>query len=274
MKKFKLVKLLCFGLIVASISACSSSAAKLTISGSTSMAPLMEKLTKVYSENSNEEIVLSPDGSSAGIKAAIEKVSDIGMSSRPLTTEELQSGVVDYKVAIDAIGVVVNNKNSVKDLSMQQLHDIFSKKIVNWKELGGEDLQIVLVSRESGSGTKSAFEETLDLIKEDKSSVVDSLGPITANSTGAVIENVSQKEGAIGYISVDSVDSKVKLLSIDKKIPAEKTISDGKYPLSRDFHLVYKEENKNVSSFIEYLQSNDGQEAIKEAGFVPVKAGK
>ncbi|WP_423363195.1 phosphate ABC transporter substrate-binding protein [Mycoplasma sp. P36-A1] len=271
MKKKKLLKFFSIALLIVGLTGCSESSIKMEISGSTSVAPLMEKLTSAYTKKTGEGIVLAADGSSAGIKAAASKVSDIGMSSRPLAEDELQLGLVDYKIAIDAIGVVVSNENSISNLTVNQLHDIFSGKITNWKELGGFDVPIVLVSRESGSGTKSAFEETADLIQEDKSSIVDTLGPIVVNSTGAVIENISEKKGAIGYISVDSVDEKIKLIGVNGIVPNEETISNNQYILSRDFHLLYMKENTDVKQFIEYLKSEDGQKEIRNSGFIPGK---
>lgn len=260
-------------ILVVSLTGCSSSGggANLEISGSTSMAPLMEKVKEAYVKKTHKEISISPDGSSAGIKAASAGVSDIGMSSRPLDSDELKLGMHDYKIAIDAIGVIVSGQNKVNNLSVEQIQKIFSGKITNWKEVGGADIPIVLVSRESGSGTKSAFEETIGLLNEDGSSMVDVNGPITVNSTGAVIENVGSKKGAIGYMSLESVDEKVKMIGVDGVKPDEHSIADGKYKLSRDFHLIYKDDTGEVKEFVNYLKSKEGQEEIRKAGYIPGK---
>lgn len=237
----------------------------LEVSGSTSIAPLMEQLVKGYGKDVN----VNADGSSAGIKAVQEEVSDIGMVSRELKDKE-QEGLETSVIAKDAIAVVVNKNNSVKQLTKQQLQDIYTSKIKNWKDVGGKDLAIVLTTREDGSGTRSAFEEILDLLNEDKSSKIASPNLVVSNSTGSIIENVKQKEGAIGYVSLGSVDASLTTIALDNVIPNDQSIKENKYLLSRNFNLVSKNADKKTNEFLDFILSPDGQKIVKEQGFIPL----
>lgn len=266
----RIVSVVAVAILAIGVAGCSgSNSDSIQVSGSTSVAPLMEKIKAAYTKDNKVEIAINPDGSSAGIKAADAKVSNIGMSSRVLSDDEKGLKLTDDVIALDAIAIIVNTDNKITNISLDQLKNIYAGKITNWKDLGGANQPITLVSRESGSGTKTAFEETLKLLNEDGSSKVDTLKPITANSSGAVLENVKTKPGSIGYISVESADKSVKVLSLDKVKPEEKTILDKTYKLSREFHLVYKEANDQTKKFLDYINSAEGKKVIKAAGFVP-----
>jgi len=268
----KKILTLCLALFaVLGLTACGGGNA-LEISGSTSVAPLMDKLAGFYQDETGNEVNVTSDGSSAGIRAAIEGVSDIGLSSRELTESELAEDITAYVLAVDAIGVIVNTGNDVSNLTTEQLTQIFSGQITNWNQVGGADLPIVVISRESGSGTRTAWEETLHLLNDDGTSKVDDAKPIIGSSTGAVLENVGNTAGAIGYLSIESANDSVRLLSVNGVAPSEATIVDGTYPISRNFILVYKEGNEKVDSFLNWVRGAEGQAHIREAGYIPASS--
>lgn len=243
----------------------------LEVSGSTSITPLMEKLSKSYREENNIAININSDGSSAGIKAASLGISDLGMTSRELKGDELNLGLNQTLIAYDAIGIIVNSGNGIKNLSMDQLHDIFSGKIRNWKYVGGMDLPIVVISREDGSGTRIAFEEMVDLLNEDGTSKVNIPLPVIVNSSGSTIENVKQKIGAIGYVSAGSINDEIKTLKIDNVFPTSESIRSKEYKISRNFILVSKDESEDTKKFIEFILSEKGQVIVNEKGYTSAK---
>lgn len=262
MKKF----ILGFMLII--LCGCSSNQNSIEISGSTSMAPVMNKLGEYYLKEYDVKVNVNADGSSAGINAVENGVSSFGLSSRELNAKELKMNLNDYVLAIDALGVIQNEKNNVKNLTLSQLHDIFTGKILNWKEVGGIDLPIVIISREDGSGTRTAFEEKLDLYNDDKSSKVDAIRPVIVNSNGAVVENVKQKEGAIGYLSVGSIESGVKLIAVDNILPTANNIIGDKYPLARNFNVLYKKLDEREKKFLEFLKGKEAKKIIESDGLI------
>jgi phosphate transport system substrate-binding protein len=269
--EFYLKKILSLVLILLVCTSCKESSNQLEVSGSTSIAPVMEKLIASYEKDNNVKINLTADGSSAGITAATDGVSDIGMSSRSLTKDELKDDLNVNIIGIDAIVVVVNKNNGVDNLTIDDLHDIYSGKKTNWKDFGGINRPIVLVSRENGSGTRDAFEENIKVKTDQGISLVDSNNPVIVNSTGAVIENVAQKEGAIGYMSLGSVDDEIKAIKLNGVEPSEQSIIDKKYPITRDFYLVSKKDNKKVDEFISFILSKKGQQIMENEGFIKVK---
>lgn len=267
MKK-RILGVLVVGLLL--FSGCSKSNS-LEVSGSTSIAPLMEKVSAAYKAKSEVEVNINADGSSAGIKAASEGISQVGMVSRELKDEEKSLGLETHVIALDAIAVVANKENSVKNITLDQLQQIYSGKIKNWKELGGADLPIVVVTREDGSGTRSAFEEIVDLLNDDKSSKVDNASPVIVNSTGAVLENVSQKSGAIGYVSLGSVNNTINTVAIDGVSANEATVKAKTYAISRNFNLVTKDQNDTTKAFIDFILSSEGQKVVVDEGFISIK---
>ncbi|MDF9867489.1 phosphate transport system substrate-binding protein [Bacilli bacterium PM5-3] len=266
MKKIiSLLIFLSFGLM-----SCSQKA-EMEVSGSTSVAPLMNEIIFKYQKDHDMKINLTADGSSAGIKAVANNISNIGMSSRELNDEEKKLNLNSYVIALDAIGVIVNKDNGVNNISLQQLHDIYSGKITNWQDVGGKNLPIRVISREDGSGTRDAFEETVSLLNENKTSEVAKTKAIIVNSSGAILENVIQKKGAIGYISLGSANNDIKLLAINNVKPNEENIKAKKYLLSRDFIIVTKKENEIIKQFINYILSDEGQKIVKNNNYIPVK---
>ena len=201
MLKKKIAALLCgvvvvSGLVVGCGSGNSSKeSAKITISGSTSVGPTIEVLAEAYEKNNDVKIEVQQVGSSAGIKNTIEGTSNLGMSSRDLKDEEAQS-VEGTKIAIDGIAVVTNKNNKVEDLTVEQVKDIFTGKITNWKEVGGVDAEIVVVSREEGSGTRDGFQDILGFESEEliKNAQI-------CDGSGNIKSTVEGNENAISYIS-------------------------------------------------------------------------
>lgn len=236
--------------------------------GSTSMEKLANALGEAFMvKYPNVTVTAEFVGSSAGVEAVGDGVADIGNSSRNLKDEEKSKGVVENIVAIDGIAVVVDNANTAEDLTKQQLSDIYTGKIKNWKDAGGNDRPIVVVGREAGSGTRSAFEEILGL--EDICKYSNEL-----DSTGAVMAKVASTPGAIGYVSLDVVDNSVKPLKLEGAEPTEEAIKAGSYFLSRPFVMATKgeisEQNELVKTMFEFISSDEGYEIIKSVGLITV----
>ena len=243
----------------------SNTGATIAISGSTSVGPLAEKLAMKYQETTDDKVEINQVGSSAGITNATTGVSEIGMSSRDLKEEEVAEGLEEIAIAYDGIVVVTHPTNEVKDLSMEQIKQIFTGEVTNWKELGGENLEIVVVSREDGSGSRDAFQEIVDygsgeLIKN----------AIIASGNGNIKTTVATNKHAIGFISFEYIDESITPLKIDGVEPTAKNVLDGHYKLSRPFLFVYKDVTDSGQQFIDYILSNAGQEIVAETGAIPV----
>ncbi len=251
----------------------SSGELSISVVGSTSVAPLAEYEAENFLRVNKEiEIAVQSVGSSAGIKAAMDGTADIGMSSRNLKDEE-KEGLKEFVVALDGIAVVVHPTNKIKDISKEQLLAIFQGKIRNWKEIGGKDAPIVVISREEGSGTRGAFEEMtgLEIEKNDKKYTNLYSRAIITDGNGSVKQNVALKENGIGYISVGSVDDSVKSIAIDGILPTDENIKDGEYLISRPFILLTKgNPSPEAQIFIDYVLSPEGQQIVKEHFYITV----
>jgi len=242
---------------------------KVSLDGSTSMSKLMEYLQESIKEvYPNLTLEAQFTGSGTGIKAVTSGTADIGNSSRSLTDDEKAAGLEENIVALDGIAVIVDKDNTVKDLTKQQLADIYTGKITNWKELGGADQSIVVVGREAGSGTRDGFESILDVKEKCQYA-------LQLNETGAVVAKVQETKGAIGYASLDVVQEsadKVNVLTLDGVAPSEATILDGTYALQRPFVMATKgkveEQSEQVQAVFEFINSEAGQAVIKKAGLV------
>ena len=236
--------------------------------GSTSMEKFANALSESFMEKyPNVTVTAEFVGSGAGIEAVSNGTADIGNSSRNLKDEEKAGGVAENIVAIDGIAVVVDGANTVEDLTKQQLSDIYEGKITNWKDAGGNDAPIVVIGRESGSGTRSAFEELLKL--EDMCKYSNEL-----DSTGAVMAKVASTPGAIGYVSLDVLDDTVKAVKLEGAEPTEENIKAGSYFLSRPFVMATKgdisEQNELVKALFDYIYSEEGTEIVKSVGLIAV----
>ena len=233
--------------------------------GSTSMEKVIGALGEAFQNDTGISFTYNPTGSGSGIKAVQEGRCDIGLSSRDLKAEEKEAGLSGTVLAYDGIAVIVNPENSVADLSVETIAKIYTGEITNWSEVGGNDVEIVLIGREAGSGTRDGFESITDT--EDACQYRQEL-----TSTGDVITTVSQNPGAIGYASVASVKDTVKAVTVDGVAPTEATIKDGSYGVQRPFVLVTKtgvELSDAAFKFFPYITSADANEIISAAGVVP-----
>ncbi|MEG0295988.1 MAG: phosphate ABC transporter substrate-binding protein [Clostridium sp.] len=241
---------------------------KIAISGSTSVGPLMEKFAKEF-QGKNEEVTIeiNQTGSSAGIKDAINGVSEFGMSSRDLKDEE-KSQVDSTLIAYDGIAVITNTANTVKELTKDQVKGIYTGKITNWKEVGGKDAPIVVVSREEGSGTRSAFEEIVgykseELVKEAQ----------IADGSGNIKTTVKGNENAVGFVSFEYLDDSIGALNIDGVQPTAEKVKSKEYKLSRGFLLVNKkgEVSEAGKKFVDWILSDEGQTMAEANGAIKLK---
>lgn len=237
----------------------------LTASGSTSVQPLFEKLGEAFSvKYPAASVEVQGGGSSTGYKNVVAKVSEVGNLSRELKDEE-KANVTRHVIAIDGIAVVMHKDNSVKNLTKDDVIRIFCGEVNNWKDLGGEDMEISVISREAGSGTRSAFEEILGI--EDKVVATQEL-----NETGLVKSTVASNPNAIGYISLGSLDDSVQAASLDGVAPSHDTILDGSYILQRPFlSCNVGEVSPLFQAFLDFIQSPEGEKVITENGYFPVK---
>ena len=237
-----------------------------TLAGSTSMEKLANALAEGYmAANPGVTVQAEFNGSSAGVEQMLSGTVNIGNASRNLKDSEISEGAVENIVAIDGIAVIVDNANTVTNVTTEELVKIYTGEINNWSQLGGNDQPIVVVGREAGSGTRGAFEELLEI--EDKCVYAQEL-----DSTGTVMANVAATPGAIGYVSLDVLDDTVSVLSIDDVVASEENIVAGTYSLSRPFVMATKgeitEQSELVQSFFAYIQSEEGQAIIKQVGLI------
>lgn len=239
--------------------------AEITIAGSTSVQPISEALAEEFmTKNPNIKVNIQGGGSSAGIKAAQEGTANIGSSSRELKSEE--SGLTETVICKDGIAITVNTKNAVNNLSVDQIKKIYTGEITNWKEVGGADQKINVVTREAGSGTRGAFEELV----MSKQNINDKA--IVQNSTGAVRTVVASDPNAIGYISLAGLDQTVKAVTVEGVQVSTDNIINGTYKIQRPFLYLTKEAPAGaVKTFIDFVLSAEGQSIIKQEGLVSVK---
>lgn len=237
----------------------------ITVAGSTSVQPFSEVLAEEFmAQYPQAKVNVQGGGSSQGIEAVRTGVAEIGASSRELKSEE--KAFHEYLIAKDGIVIVVHPTNPLNDLSLAHVRDIFSARIDNWQQLGGRDKEIVLVSREAGSGTRDGF-ETLAMNKESVSDRA-----LIANSTGAIRTIVAGDRNAIGYISLAVLDSTVKPLKIDGVKPTADNILDGKYSISRPFIYLTNEKPSGLAkAFIDFVLSEQGQKILEDEGAVKIK---
>lgn len=238
---------------------------KVTTGGSTSMEKVIGALQEAFMEqNGGVDVTYDPTGSGAGITGAQEGSLDIGLSSRALKDGE--TGVSATVIALDGIGIIVNNANTVEDLTTDQIAAIATGEVTNWKEVGGPDAEIVMIGREAGSGTRDGFESILKV--SDKCKYAQEL-----TATGAVIAAVQANENAIGYASLAALDDSVKALKVNGIACTEETVKDGSYTVQRPFVFVTKDgaqQTPAVKAFIDFATSADAASLISNAGAVPV----
>ncbi len=249
------------------------------IKGSDTVLPLTQKEAESYMNvHKNETLMVTGGGSGVGIAALLSGTTDIAQASRTLKLDEKQKlesanhSFNEVIVAMDALSVIVNPANKVSKLTREQLEDIFTGKTGNWKQVGGEDLKIVVYSRETSSGTYEFFKEHVLMKKNFASSAL--LMP----ATGAIVQSVSQTKGAIGYIGLAYITSSVKPIDIsyDKGAtyvtPSVENAKNKTYPITRPLYYYYlKSSEKLVQPYVNYVLSEEGQGIVAKTGFIPVR---
>ena len=249
--------------------AASGLSGSISMSGSTSMEKLANAICESFMEKHPDvSVTVEFTGSSAGVESVLSGKCDIGNSSRNLKGEEIEAGAVENVVAIDGIAVALDKNNKVTDLTKDQLAAIYTGEIKNWEDLGGQKMPIVVVGREAGSGTRSAFEEILKI--EDQCKYANEL-----DSTGAVMAKVASTPGAIGYVSLDAVDDSIITASLEGVDATAENIKAGNYFLSRPFVMATKgeiaEQNELVQALFEYVLSEEGQGVAAGVGLITVE---
>ena len=233
--------------------------------GSTSMEKVIGALGESFmAANEGVEFTYNPTGSGAGITAAQEGRCDIGLSSRALKDEEKAGGLKETVLAYDGIAIIVNPENPVNDLTLDQIAKLYTGEITNWKDVGGNDAEVVLIGREAASGTRDGFESITGT--KDKCQYRQEL-----TSTGDVITTVAQNPDAIGYASLAAIKDTVKAITVNGVMPTEATVKDGSYAIQRPFVLVTVEGkalSETAQKFFDYITSPEAAELISAAGAV------
>ena len=235
--------------------------------GSTSMEKVIGALGEAFmATNDDVTFTYNPTGSGSGITAVAEGRCDIGLSSRALKEAEKAQGLTETTLALDGIAVIVNPENPVDDLTLEQIAKIYTGEISNWKVVGVNDAEIVLIGREAGSGTRDGFESITDTAEACRYRQ-------ELTSTGDVITTVAQNPNAIGYASLAAVEDTVKSLSVDGVQPSEDTVKDGNYAIQRPFVLVTRTDaplSDPAQAFFDFATSADAASIIIKAGAVAI----
>ena len=255
------------------LAACSKDAGnKVVIKGSTTVLPITQKAAEEYRKQNKVSITIEGSGSGNGIKALIDGTCDIANSSREMKEKELNTAkekgisVKEITVAIDMIVPVINPANPVKNLSMDQLKGIYDGSIKNWKQVGGKDENIVVISRDTSSGTYEIWHEKVmkktDVAKD----------ALLQASNGAIVSAIAGNPKAVGYIGYGYIDNSVKPVTVSGIEPTLENGKSGKFPVSRKLYMYVDEKKISGESrkFIDYLLSPDGQKLVKEAGFISI----
>ncbi len=240
---------------------------KLTLNGSTSMAKVCQALGEAFSAKyPNVTVEKSGTGSGDAAKAVSAGTALIGDLSRLMKTEEKPDDYEIVQIAIDGIAIAVNKDNKVSALTSDQITKIFTGEITNWKDVGGDDQKITVLGREAASGTRDGFESIFKSAGKCKYAA-------ELSSTGEVVTKVSSDKGAVGYVSLDSVNQTIKAVDIDGVKANEENIVNGSYKAQRPFIEIYKKGSDSdlVKAWFEFIHSDEGQAVIKKAGLVTVK---
>ena len=274
LKRESLVIVLCIGLLLG----CSPSATpqpptvtpvvgRITFAGSTTVQPLAGKLGTAFNQHyAGVTLDIAAGGSVVGIKAIHDGTADIGMASRALTAEEAV-GIQQVQIAADVLAIVVHPTNSIAGLTRQQLRDVYLGKIKNWKEVGGPDQSIVVVVRDTNSGTRGAFDE---IVLEKQSP--NAPGMKSAITAGDVAAAVAADPSAIGYVGFGNLEANLKLIKIDEVLPTKDTARNGSYSLVRPLLLLTGPLTQPLAkTYIDFVLSAEGQKLVEEDGWVPFR---
>jgi len=245
----------------------------ITVMGSTTVLPIVQRASEAYMEkHSDVDIRVSGGGSSVGIRAVGEGTADIGMASRDLKSSEKKEypSLKKTVIARDGIAIIVHPDNPVSSLTLEQIRGIYNGTYTNWKDVGGPDMEIVVINRDSASGTREFFWKHV----MHKENFVE--GALEKNSNAAVKLTVSQTPGAIGYVGLGYVDASVKAITINVNgeliEPTVANVLNGSYPIARSLYLFTNGEPKGVvKEFIEFILSPEGQKIVEDEGFVPIR---
>jgi phosphate transport system substrate-binding protein len=271
-------KLLCAtAILVLGLSALGLAAGEIEVKGSTTVLPLMQKVAEAYmAAHSGSNISISGGGSSEGAKALIDGTCDIAMLSRDLKKEEIEAASAKNRppkqivIAYDCIVPIVHPGNKVKDLSVAQLLGIYSGAITDWKDVGGDPGKIVVVSRDSSSGTYDCWENKVMHSGGQKSRVF--AGASIQASNGAVAQVISKNKLAIGYVGLGYLNKELKAVSVNGVFGSARTAIDKTFPISRSLLVATPGEPRGeVKTFIDFILSAKGQKLVVEAGFVPLQ---
>ncbi len=276
--KFKYLFLIAAVSLSFALSACSnlfvSNERKITIAGSTTILPISERIASAFQKSKGVIVNVQGGGSSTGINSLREDKVDIAASSREPSAEESE-GMKTITIGKDALVIIVHPTNMTKGLTAEQLKLIFSGQIKNWKAFGGPDRDIQIINRESGSGTRTTFEELVICPCPGKDCAVNSLASVVLNSNSEVKRSVQLIHDSIGYISFGLVDDSVKPLAIDEIVPTEENIINHKYPLTRSLYYMVKEtkltSSPDLNDFLAFIKTPEAMEIMRQEGFIPVE---
>ncbi len=274
--QYRLFILLC-SIILSSCLSCNLCFAKLPrliIVGSTTMLPLSEHLATQYKKKVGVDVLVQGGGSSAGPIAVLNNIAQIAASSRDFTSDESKNLRV-FVIAHDVLAVVVHPSNPVKNISMEQLKDVLSGKITNWKELGSPlSKPILLINDSSGNGTRAAIEElVMGKSKAKKiAGTLITLMSVVTNSSAEMKSNIANFKYAIGYLPFSYLDSTVKAISVNAVPPTYAAAYKGRYPLFRDLYYGIKKDSASLDlAYIYYVLGPEGQDIVTQEGFLPIK---
>lgn len=264
-------------MVLALVAACGGSSENaanesttIIMSGSTTVQPLAEKFTEAYmADHANVRIDVQGGGSSVGVKAAGQQTAQIGMASREIKESEFTEfpGINVFAVARDGIAIIGNPDVTIDNLTIEQIKGIFGGTITNWKEVGGDDANIIVASREEGSGTRTAFEELVlgeEVLMTEKA--------ILQPSNGSIRTTVSTTPHSISYLSFGYLDDTIKTISVEGVAPTEANASNGTYPVVRPLNMItFGEPTGELKAFVDFMLSDAGQAIVVAEGYIAVK---
>jgi phosphate transport system substrate-binding protein len=248
-------------------------AQKITLEGSTTLLSVAQSAAEEYADkNTSVDIIIRGGGSGVGITSLLDSNCDIANSSREIKEAELARAkslnkqLKIFAIAKDGITIIVNKNNPVSNLTKQQLADIYSGKITNWKEVGGKDEKIVIVSRDSASGTFETFAELV--LKGQKTART----ALMQSSNQSIVLLISKTPSAIGYVGIGFAGGRIKAITIDNIASTPATIKSGAYPLSRALYMItLANAQPDIKKFIDFVLSAEGQGIVERQGFVSIR---
>jgi phosphate transport system substrate-binding protein len=269
----KKVLTIIFSVLIVCLMTGFSFAADLRIDGSTTVLPIAQKAAEVFmKKHPDMKVYVSGSGSGTGIKALIDGTTDIATSSREAKDREITAGkkkgitLTEHKVALDGIVPIVHPSMKIQDITMKQLREIYNGKIKSWKELGGPNRPMSVISRDTSSGTYEVWEEKVlkgDKVRRDA---------LLVASNGQAVQTVAQNRYAIGYIGIGYIDKTIKVLKANGKVASASSVRDGSWPVARPlFMYTNGKPAGTIAKFIDFVLSKEGQEIVNEVKYVSIK---